>query len=306
MTGNRINDNHRDALFKLVFGDHPENALSLYNAINGTDYTNVEDLEIRTLKDAVYISIKNDVAFLFNDDLSLYEHQSTYSQNMPLRGLGYFADLYQIYLEDMEYKARIYDNKRVSIPAPRYYVFYNGTAKRPEREDLRLSDAYEGEGDIEITAHMINVNKGSSSELMDRCRPMADYSEFIYRVRDNIRRGYTKEKAVDLAIDSCIDDHIMEELLRRERAKVANTLYTALSEEEIAWLRNMQMERATREGLEQGLEQGIKQGIEQGKLESVDNLVKKGVLNVVAACDAVGVDMEEYQKYAEMKESQDD
>ena len=102
MPKEKSNNKYKDALFRIIFGDCKENALSLYNAINGTDYTNPDDIEITTLKDALYIGIKNDVSFLFNNDMNLYEHQSTYCPNMPLRGLGYFTDLYQILLGGSE------------------------------------------------------------------------------------------------------------------------------------------------------------------------------------------------------------
>ena len=307
MSKNMINREGKDALFKLVFGDHPENALSLYNAINGTDYTNVGDLEITTLRDAVYIGIKNDVSFLFNHDMNLYEHQSSFCPNMPLRGLGYFADLYQIYLGGEEVtRARLYDRALVEIPAPKYYVFYNGTESREEREDLHLSSSYEGEGDIEITAHMINVNAGYNAALMESCKPLADYSEFVNRVRENSRSGLTKEDAVDRAIDSCIKDGILDGMLRKERAKVANALYTALTEEEIEELRRIQLERATKEGLEKGIAEGLEKGIaeglekgiaagrEEGKFEDVLKLISGGVLDEENACRVLEVNQEDY------------
>ncbi len=148
-TNEKTNDKYKDALFKVVFGENRENALSLYNAINNSNYTNPEELEIITLRDTVFIGVKNDVSFLFNHDMSLYEHQSTYCPNMPLRGLGYFADLYKLHLggEDASV-ARMYDRKLIKIPAPKYCVFYNGPAERAETEELRLSSAYDGEGDI--------------------------------------------------------------------------------------------------------------------------------------------------------------
>jgi len=81
MPHEKVNNKYKDTLFRIVFGDYKENALSLYNAINGTEYTDVDALEITTLKDALYIFIKNDVSFLFNNDMNLYEHQSSYCPN---------------------------------------------------------------------------------------------------------------------------------------------------------------------------------------------------------------------------------
>lgn len=274
--------NEKDALFKVVFGEDPENALSLYNAINNTNYTNVEDLEIVALKDTVYIGVKNDVSFLFNHDLSLYEHQSTYCPNMPLRGLGYFADLYKMHLggEDAS-GTRMYDRKLIRLPAPKYYVFYNGTESADEREDLRLSSAFEGNGDVEVVAHMINVNKGHNEALMRQCRPMAEYSEFVYRIRENIRLGLTKEEAAKRAIDDCIEDNILSSLLRKERARVENILIRGLTEEQREQLHEIQLQRAIRES----------------KYEDIERITANDLCDVEKACALLGVDIDGYREY---------
>lgn len=179
---------------------------------------------------------------------------------------------------------------------------------------MRLSDAYDGEGDIEITAHMVNVNKGNNKELMMHCKPLSDLAEFISRTRELMAQDHTKEESVEIAIESCIKDGILEKILRKERAKVANALYTALTEEEIERLRVYEMETAIKEGREkgikegreegikEGLEQGIEQGIEQGsrrtKFEDVDKLISSGLADVEKACEVLGVNIEEYKKHA--------
>ena len=86
----RVARNHKDRLFRMIFREKKE-LLSLYNAVNGTSYTNAEDLEIVTLENAIYMNMKNDLAFIMDSYLNLYEHQSTYSPNMPLRDLFYIA-----------------------------------------------------------------------------------------------------------------------------------------------------------------------------------------------------------------------
>lgn len=278
----KTNREEKDALFKIIFAENPENALSLYNAINNSNYTNVDDLMITVLRDSLYIGIKNDVSFLFNDDMNLYEHQSTYCPNMPLRGLGYFADLYKIHLggEEMS-NERMYDDKLLQIPTPRYYVFYNGTEKHEERTDLRLSSAYKGKGDVEVTAHMVNINRGCSNDLMEQCKPLSDYSELIARLREYMSRNYTKEDAVALAIDTCIDDGILEELLRKERARVRNILIDGLTEEEKERLREYQIDRARREA----------------RFDDVSKIVESGLAGLERACGLLDVDIDAYREY---------
>ena len=258
----KVNREGKDALFRIIFGiEHPENALSLYNAVNDTDYTDVEDLTITTLRDALYVGVRNDVSFLFDHDMNLYEHQSTYCPNMPVRGLEYFSDLYKEFLGGDEfYEERIYSRKLQKIPAPKYYVFYNGVEHRSDREDLRLSDAYEGSGDIEVIAHVININMGHSDELLSKCRPMYDYAELIHRLRDNLGKGMSKDDAVMLTIDSCIEDGILTDILRKERARVMSTLVIGLTEEQKERMHAYEKECEREEGREEGRAEGLEEG----------------------------------------------
>ena len=95
--------------------------LSLYNAVNGTNYTNTDDLTINTLRNAIYMGMKNDVSFLFHMTLNLYEHQSTVNPNMPLRDLFYVAQV----LQGMIREENLYGSALVMIPTPNFVVFYN-------------------------------------------------------------------------------------------------------------------------------------------------------------------------------------
>ena len=83
------NREYKSTLFCMLFRDRKE-LLELYNAVNHSDYTDPEALEIVTLENAIYMSMKNDLAFLIDTHLNLYEHQSTFNPNMPLRDLLYF------------------------------------------------------------------------------------------------------------------------------------------------------------------------------------------------------------------------
>ena len=150
----KINREYKVTVFSKLFGEDKENALSLYNAVNNSNYTNVDDLIFTTLDDVVYMKMKNDVSFLFDKTLSLYEHQSTYNPNMPLRGFLYFADLYRQLIKNNE---QIYSKNIVKIPTPKYIVFYNGSMKdMPESvKELHLSDAFDmpvEQGKFEWTA----------------------------------------------------------------------------------------------------------------------------------------------------------
>ena len=70
----------------------------MYNAISGKNYQNPEALEINALENAIYMGMKNDLSFLIDDRLSLYEHQSTVNPNMPLR----LSDLYTVKTKEVQ------------------------------------------------------------------------------------------------------------------------------------------------------------------------------------------------------------
>ena len=150
----RVARNHKDRLFRMIFREKKE-LLSLYNAVNGTSYTNAEDLEIVTLENAIYMNMKNDLAFIMDSYLNLYEHQSTYSPNMPLRDLFYIAkELGQVNHRDL------YRNTLIKIPTPRFLVFYNGSEEQAEKKYLRLSDAFQksmDDPDLELVVTMLNI-----------------------------------------------------------------------------------------------------------------------------------------------------
>ena len=174
---------YKDSLFRMIFQDR-EALLSLYNAINGTCYDQPEELIITTLEDAIYLGWKNDVSFLIQDVLSLYEHQSTRNPNMPLRGLFYISSLFQGYLKANDLDP--YSSVLLKLPTPRYVVFYNGTQEEPDRTELRLSDSFirkDVEPCLECTALVLNINYGHNKELMKACHKLYEYAYFIQKVR---------------------------------------------------------------------------------------------------------------------------
>lgn len=136
--GKSVQRNYKDTVFRMIFREK-ENLLSLYNALNGTTYDDAEELEITTLENAIYMNYKNDISFVFDFELLLYEHQSTYNPNMPLRDLFYVTNVLQNRIKE----ENPYSKSLIKIPAPRFAVFYNGADFKPEQQVLYLSDAFE-------------------------------------------------------------------------------------------------------------------------------------------------------------------
>ena len=258
MTLHKINKKYKDRLFRLIFQDKKD-LLELYNAINNSDYTNPEDLTITTIEDVVYMGMKNDLSFLIDDVLNLYEHQSSYSPNLPLRGLFYFSSLYREQIESV--KQRLYTNSPLYIPFPQYLVFYNGT--KEERQELKLSDLFitNGKGAtpaLECTALVLNINLGHNRRLMEKCKALKEYAQFIAIIRENIAVGMIFEDAVENAVDVCIKKGILSEILRKNRAEVIEMILTEYDENEF---RDFLKEEAWNEGHKAGRETGLLEGM---------------------------------------------
>ena len=169
-----INRNYKDNVFRMLFGreEAKENALDLYNALADTAYTDPWELKLNAIENAVYMGYKNDVSFVFRDEMHLWEEQSTYNPNMPVRGLTYFSKLYTKYLA--EHHINLFTTALRKLPTPRYFVFYLGTDDQPESSVLRLTDAFDHPelADVEVKATMLNINCGHNQELLKKCRSL--------------------------------------------------------------------------------------------------------------------------------------
>lgn len=227
----RIRRQYKDRLFQKVFEDKKD-LLELYNAVNGTSYTNTEELEITTLDDVIYLSMKNDLSFIISSTLNLSEHQSTYNPNIPVRGLIYFARLYEAYIKKKDYD--IYGHKLVKLPTPQFIVFYNGREKQPDELILRLSDAFEpkllSEPGLECKARMLNINYGHNEKILNSCKRLHDYSYFMKEVNMRLDKGMELDEAIASAIDDCIEKNVLADILLKCKSEVFYMLLTEYDE----------------------------------------------------------------------------
>lgn len=222
---NQVNRQVKDTLFRFLFGKDKEALLQLYNALNGTNYQDAEKLQIVTMENAVYIVMKNDLAFIIAGTMNLYEHQSTYNPNMPVRFLIYLAEEYQKLIAQA--KKSIYGMGQISLPTPQCIVFYNGEKEIPEEKVLKLSDAFENkaqQADVELTVRMFNINYGYNKELLEKCRMLEAYAQFVAVVREYLAEEKDRQEALNDAIDYCIDHDILSEVLRKYRGEVLGML----------------------------------------------------------------------------------
>ena len=244
----------------------------MYNAVTGNAYQNADDLKIVTLENAIYMGMKNDLAFMLETNIYLYEHQSTLNPNIPLRDLIYIGIEYQQYVDDKS----LYSSRLQKIPAPKFMVFYNGTDTVDDRVELRLSNAYEhlaGEPDLELKVLMLNVNEGHNKELMEQCQTLKEYAIYVARVRK-----YTSEMnlndAVARAIDECIKEGILVEFLRKNRSEVK---MVSILEYDKEWEEKKLRKAEYEAGRSEGIEIGKSEGIEIGKTEGIEIGKSKGI-----------------------------
>ena len=264
------NRNYKSTVFAMLFGDR-ERLLRLYNAISGKNYQDPEALEINTLENAIYMGMKNDLSFLIDDRLSLYEHQSTVNPNMPLRFLFYISDLYS----GMTAEENLYGSKAAAIPTPCFVIFYNGAEPQPDRKILRLSDLYTvktKEAQLELTAELLNINWNHNLELMEACQDLKDYAEYVDRVRKYAGEQPLSE-AVERAITECIREGILKEFLEKNRAEVKKmSIYEYDQEKHI----RMERQDAWEDGVQEGIKEGELRGAERQLSKIIKNMMKKG------------------------------
>ena len=264
-----FNRQYQDRLFKAIFGreEHKDWLLSLYNALNGSSYTDPSAIEINTIEGIIYVTMKNDISFLIDSQLNLYEQQSSYNPNMPLRGLMYFAELYQKHLTKQD--RDLFTTALVKIPTPNFVVFYNGSRDMPDVTKLRLSEAFEipaENGDFEWTATMLNINAGRNKTLLQKCKPLYYYSCYVDRVKTNVRSGMTKENAVSEAVNFAIQNDFLDGYFKIQKAEVLNMSLTEFDQEAY-----------DRHRFNEGKEAGIAEGKRKNALQNARNFIRMGI-----------------------------
>lgn len=281
-----INEEYKDRLFSFIFGQEKNRAwtLELYNAVNGSDYQDPAEIEITTIREVLYLGMRNDVSFMISDEMNLYEQQSTYNPNMLVRQLQYCGYLYEKYIK--EKKLNKYGSRLLTLPVPRLVVFYNGTQNEPDEKILRLSDSFpEGaDADVEVRVRMVNINYGRSPKLLGACRPLQEYSWLIAEIR---RNGQTMEieRAVDRAVTDMPPEYVLKPFLEEHRAEVKGMMLMEYNEAE-----QMNLFK------EEGRAEGRQEGMAKGKISTLIDLVKDNLLSLTNAAKKAGMSVEAFQK----------
>ena len=282
------NKHYKDTLFRWIFGRLDEDSkrwrLELYNALNNSDYKNPDELEVTTIENVIYLTMKNDLSFLIDSKMTLYEQQSTYNPNMPLRGFLYFAQLYENWIT--EHKKDIYGHSLLKIPTPQYVVFYNGDRKLDDITKFRLSDAFmieDKSGDFEWTATFININEGHNDSLNKKCKTLYDYKRFVSRIKQNLKNGMEEFQAISEAIDFAIEQELLEGFFKLHKAEVEKMCLTEFDRE--LYEKNRK-------------EESYNEGAMDKAIETANNLLKLNSLSYEQIAQATGLPLEKIQELA--------
>ena len=302
---------YKDNVFCLLYRDK-NNLLDLYNGLNDTNYTNVNDLTVTTLKGGVYMKYKNDASFVFGQDLYMFEQQSSRNPNMPLRFLHYLSDVYR----QMYNNSDLHRSTTLKIPVPHFVTFYNGKQPLEAESILRLSDMYDKEINTDNNAgnksrtFNSNINDNSvsnsnihtySSEFLSKCETLKDYMIFVNKVR--VKTDVEKidiRTAVTEAVDECIAENVLSEFFRNHREEVITvSIYEYDEEGHLEIVKEEGRQLGIAEGKQLGLAQGRQIGFNEGKqLE-----LTKGINAFIKLCkdmnlsddDTVNKLIEDYQ-----------
>ena len=261
----KVKRNHKDTLFRMIFSTR-ENLLSLYNAVNHSHYTDASELEIVTLKNAVYMNMKNDQAFLLDMQLNLYEHQSTWNPNMPLRFLMYVAKEYQMLVRNQT----LYASALVKVPTPHFVVFYNGETEQEAETILRLSHSFQQKTDkpeLELMGRVLNINLDKKQEVLEACQLLKEYMLLVNKIRRYTDEYKDINQAVEQAVTECIEENILADFLRKNRAEAIEMCIFEYDDKR-------EKELIRKAEYSEGMKEGERIGREAGKKEEAERIFK--------------------------------
>ena len=281
------NKKYKDSVFRKYFSDEKK-LRSLYSALTDTPCDKIKQIDIKTLENIMFGDVKNDLAFVVNHMvIVISEHMGSFSYNLPTRMLRYYTSLLDTIIE----VKKLFSRSLVKIPAPEFYILYNGVEKQPKERTMKLSDAFLGTPDkgctLELKVKLININLDSNHELLEKCPYIKEYSLFIAKVREYIDGGMALEEAMKNAIEYCKSHGIMVDFLQEHEMEVQK-MKLGITLEELEEIRK-------EEAYEDGRRDGIKEGIREGVLETARNFKKLG-FSTDSIAKGTGLMLEEIEK----------
>ena len=271
-----VTSKFKDNVFCMLYRDK-KNLLELYNALNNSAYTNVDDLQVTTLNGGSYMKYKNDASFLLCMSLYMFEQQSSKNPNMPLRFLHYVSDVFR----ELFSNSMLHRRSMIKIPVPHFVTFYNGLEKWIEDEnEIRLSDMYEIPTDnpeLELKVRVININK--DVHILNKCKTLRDYMTFVNKVRFKMGvEGDDVRIAVTEAMDECIDEDILVDFFEKHREEVVEVSIYDYDEEEV---RKVLAKEMAEEMVGEMAEKMAGKMAEKYAQEAAEKAVKENIISLV-------------------------
>ena len=313
---------YKDNVFCMLYSDK-RNLLDLYNALNNSSHTDIDNLTVTTLKGGTYMKYKNDASFVFSYELYMFEQQSSINFNMPLRFFHYGSEVYR----DMFPNNVLHRKSMLKIPTPHFITFYNGKEKMKERvKILRLSDMFEQKTDnpeLELIVTVININPEyesdndsrtdkeepiigdeskdvfvknalANADILNRCKSLRDYMTFVNKVRNktDVYEMDVKE-AVTEAVDECIKEDVLSEFFIEHREEVIAVSVFEYDEEG-------HMDIVREEGREEGRKEGLASGHVEERLNNLRSIMDNLGKSADEAMDIIGVKEDEREELKKM------
>ena len=275
-----VTSKFKDNVFCMLYRDK-RNLLELYNALNNSAYTNVDDLQVTTLNGGSYMKYKNDASFLLCMSLYMFEQQSSKNPNMPLRFLHYVSDVFR----ELFSNSMLHRRSMIKIPVPHFVTFYNGLEKWVEDEDeIRLSDMYEISADnpeLELKVRVININE--DVHILNKRKTLRDYMTFVNKVRfkmgvegDNVRIAVTE------AMNECIDEDILVDFFEQHREEVVEVSIYDYDEEEVRRVLAEEYAQEVAQGMAQEIvEKAAKEASEKAFAEGEQSMMINQIIKKV-------------------------
>ena len=227
----KTNKKHKDSVFSTLFND-PDILRELYSAIEGISIPPDTPIDINTLSNVLIKEKINDLSFTIDNRLVvLCEHQSTISDNLPLRLLEYIGRVYE---KIVKYERR-FQGKLEKIPRPEFIVLFNGNEQFPDHQELRLSDAFmdvqglkrtdSNELPLELIVQVYNINQGHNPEMLKKSVTLEGYSVLISKIWEYRNNKIPLEESLKLGIKYCVDNNILRDYLKKHGSEVYSMLY---------------------------------------------------------------------------------
>jgi hypothetical protein len=283
-----VNREYKNSVFIDLFGQN-KYRMQLFRALHPEmDDVTDADLKTITLKQVITNHPYNDLALQVRGQLMIFvEAQSTWSFNILIRILLYYADTVQGYI--LDHNLDIHSSKRLTIPAPEFYVIYTGMKKVHRKITLKKNFYKNKSCGADLEARVI---QGESKDIIGQ------YIVFCHVMDEQVRKHGRTRKAAEETIRICRKRNVLEMYLKEREKEVINIMITLFDQKyAVEQYGKVQKE----EGFEKGWRKGRRKGCEEGKITEFISIRKedgwKRTDIIKKVIDRFGVDKKEAEKY---------